>query len=43
MKILFSDALIEKIADNILNLLSTESSKTPQLSAPLKESIEVLR
>lgn len=37
MKIVFDDSLIEKIADNILNLLSTESSKIPQLSARLKE------
>ena len=37
MKIVFDDTLIEKIADNILKLLSTESSKIPQLSARLKE------
>ena len=37
MKIVFDDSLIEKIADTILNLLSTESSKIPQLSARLKE------
>ena len=37
MKIVFDDSLIEKIADNILELLSTESSKIPQLSARLKE------
>ena len=37
MKVVFDDTLIEKIADNILNLLSSESSKIPELSARLKE------
>lgn len=37
MKVVFDDVLIEKIANNILNLLSTESSKIPELSARLKE------
>ena len=38
MKIVLDDDLIEKIADNILELLSTESSKIPQLKARLKET-----
>ena len=38
MKIVLDDDLIEKIADKILELLTKESSKIPQLTARLKET-----
>lgn len=37
MKIVMSDELIDTIADRILDLLSQESTKVPQLQAKLKE------
>ena len=37
MKVIMDDDLIEAIADSILNLLSQENTKIPQLQAKLKE------
>lgn len=37
MKMVMDDELIDRIADRILNLLSQENTKIPQLQAKLKE------
>ena len=42
MKIVMDDELIETLADRILNLLSQENTKIPQLQAKLKEVDEYI-